>query len=117
MDHQTATDIIACLPRDRTLFHYYRDRYSIGLLRQLARVPLYVTELKRTPFASLAQKPRVKTVLAQLGRDQLTEMHFASHNYDPAQTPFILTLDLWGTDLNRQSRYKQTTRRGYNLLL
>ena len=117
MDHQTAADIIACLPRDRTLFHYYRDRYSIGLLRQLARVPLSVAELKRTPFASLAQKPRVKMVLAQFGRDRLTEMHFALHDYDPAQTPFILTLDLWGSDLKRQARYKQTTRLGYNLVL
>lgn len=117
MDHQTAVEVVACLPRHRTLFYYYRDRYSIGLLQQLAHRPISVAELKRTPFASLAQKPRVKTVLATLGSERFTAAQIALHDYDPEQTPFILTLGLWGSDHARDWRYKQTSRRGYNLVL
>lgn len=117
MDHQTAADVIACLPHERTLFHYYRDRYSIGLLRHLARSPLSVAELKRSPFASLAQKPRVKQVLAKLGGDMLAEPQLALYDYDPAQTPFVLTLGTWGSEHAQHWRHKQTSRRGYNLVL
>lgn len=119
MDHQTAAEVIACLPRDRTLYYYYRDRYSIGLLRQLARAdsPLTVAELKKSTFAPLAQKPRVKAVLANLGNDRLNEAQLALHDYDPAQTPFVLTLGTWGSEHARRWRWKQVSRRGYNLVL
>lgn len=117
MDHHTAAEILACLSHNRTLFHYYRDRYSIGLLRHAARTPITVTELKRTPFAALVQKPRVKSVLAQLGGTHLHETQIALHDYDPAQTPFVLTLATWGSENAQAGRYKQTSRRGYNLVL
>ena len=117
MDRHTADEVLACLSHNRTLFHYYRDRYSIGLLRQLSRTPTTVAALKRTPFASLAQKPRVKSILAQLGGEHLHEAQLALHDYDPEQTPFVLTLDTWGSDHAQHWRYKQTSRRGYNLVL
>jgi len=117
MDRHTAAEVIACLSHNRTLFHYYRDRYSIGLLRQLARTPTTIAALKRTPFAALAQKPRVKAILAQLGGDRLHEPQLALHDYDPDQIPFVLTLDVWGSDRAADWRYKQTSRRGYNLVL
>lgn len=117
MDHHTAAEVIACLPHERTLFHYYRDRYGIGLLRHLARAPLPVAELKRSPFASLAQKPRVKEVLAKLGGEPLSEPLLALHDHDSAQTAFVLTLGTWGSSHERRWRYKQTSRRGYNLVL
>ena len=37
MDYESAQEVIACLGDERKIFHYYRDRYSLGLLRQLAR--------------------------------------------------------------------------------
>lgn len=117
MDHHTAAEVIACLPHERTLYHYYRDRYGIGLLRHLARAPLSVAELKRSPFASLTQKPRVKEVLAKLGGDLLAEPQLALHDYDPGQSTFVLTLGTWGSSHERRWRYKQTSRRGYNLVL
>ena len=90
---------------------------GIGLLRHLARAPLTVAELKRSPFASLAQKPRVKEVLAKLGGDMLAEPQLALHDYDPGQTPFVLTLGTWGSEHARYWRHNQTSRRGYNLVL
>lgn len=117
MDHRTAAEVLACLSHNRTLFHYYRDRYSIGLLRQLSRTPTTVAALKRTVFAPLAQKPRVKAVLAQLGGEYLHEAQLALHDYDSEQTPFVLTLDTWGSEHRQDWRYKQLSRRGYNLVL
>lgn len=117
MDRRTADDILACLPRDRTLFYYYRDRYSIGLLRQLSRTPTTLAALKQTPFAALTHKPRIKALLATLGKRPLQETHFALHDYDPEQMHFVLTLGSWGSDHVRDWRYQQTSRRGYNLVL
>lgn len=121
MDHQTATEVIACLPHDRTLFHYYRDRYAVGLLRQFAcgrpDSPPSIAELKLSPFAQLARKPRVKDVLANLGGDRLDANWLALFDYDPGQIPFVLTLGLWGTESGTHWRRKQISRRGFNLVL
>lgn len=118
MDRQTADEVVACLVGERTLFHYYRDRYSIGLLRHLSRQQaLSVAALKQTPYAQLLQKPRVKSVLADMGGRQLDEFHLAGHDYDANQEAFVLTLDTWGSDRRRDRRWKQTSRRGYNLVL
>ena len=57
MDRQTADEVVACLVGERTLYHYYRDRYSIGLLRHLSRrQPLSIAALKQSPYAPLLQK-------------------------------------------------------------
>lgn len=118
MDRQTADEVVACLVGERTLYPYYRDRYSIGLLRYLSRQgPLSVQDLKQSPYAQLLQKPRVKSVLADMGGRQLDEFHLASHDYDANQEAFVLTLDTWGSDRRRDHRWKQTSRRGYNLVL
>ena len=81
MDHHVATEILACLQGERTVFPYYRDRYGIGLLRQLSRQPnrqsshpgrpghgLNVAELKQSRYVPLLQKPRIRTVLSGLGQ-------------------------------------------------
>jgi hypothetical protein len=118
MDRQTADEVVACLVGERTLFHYYRDRYSIGLLRHLSRQQaLSVADLKQSSYAQLLQKPRVKSVLADMGGRQLEEFHLASHDYDANQEAFVLTLDTWGSERGSDRRRKQTSRRGYNLVL
>ncbi len=118
MDRQTADEVVACLVGERTLFYYYRDRYSIGLLRHLSRQgPLSVQNLKQSPYAPLLQKPRVKGVLADMGGRQLDEFHLVGHDYDANQEAFVLTLDTWGSERGSDRRRKQTSRRGYNLVL
>jgi len=118
MDRQTADEVVACLVGERTLFHYYRDRYSIGLLRHLSRQgPLSVAALKQSPYAALLQKPRIKNVLAEYGGRQLDECLLAGHDYDVAQEAFLLTLDTWGSQRRSDRRQKQTSRPGYNLVL
>lgn len=122
MDRQTADEIIACLQGERTLYPYYRDRYGIGLLRNLCRHavgnrPLSVAALKKSPYAPLLQKPRVKNTLAGLGHDALHEPYLALHDHDPAQENFVLTLGTWGDDRRCERRYRQTSRPGHNLVL
>lgn len=118
MDRQTADEVVACLVGERTLFHYYRDRYSLGLLRHLSRQgPLSVAALKQSPYAPLLHKPRIKHVLAELGGKQVDEFQLARHDYDADQDAFVLTLDTWGSERRSERRRKQTSRLGYNLVL
>lgn len=122
MDHHSIEEIIACLRGERTVYPYYRDRYSIGLLRQLSRhgrraEPLSVASLKKSPYAPLLQKPRVKAALAQLGHDPIDDLFLAAHDHDPAQEYFVLTLDTWGSERRPGWRYRQTSRPGLNLVL
>lgn len=118
MDRQTANEVVACLVGERTLFHYYRDRYSIGLLRHLSRQQaLSVAALKQSAYAPLLQKPRIKNVLADIGGKTLDECHLAGHDYDADQDAFVLTLDTWGSERRSEQRWKQTSRPGYNLVL
>lgn len=118
MDRQTADEVVACLVGERTLYHYYRDRYSIGLLRHLSRQqPLSVAALRQSLYAPLLQKPRVKNALADMGSKQIDDFQLARHDYDADQNAFVLTLDTWGSERNSERRWKQTSRPGYNLVL
>lgn len=118
MDRQTADEVVACLVGERTLYPYYRDRYSLGLLRHLSRQgPLSVAALKQSPYAPLLQKPRIKHVLAELGGKQVDAFQLARHDYDADQDAFVLTLDTWGSRRRSERRQKQTSRPGYNLVL
>ena len=118
MDRQTADEVVACLSGERTLYHYYRDRYSLGLLRHLSRQrPISVATLKQSPYAPLLQKPRIKNILADLGGKHLDEFHLARHDYDADQNAFVLTLGTWGSERHSEQRWKQTSRPGYNLVL
>lgn len=123
MDHQLAQEVIACLPDERNVFYYYRDRYSIGLLRYLSRNAkqgLSIAELKKSNYAALLRKPRVRTVMANFGKIPLTEEDWFYHDYDEQQEVFVLTLGLWGDEegSSRNSRrWQQTSRSGCNLVL
>ncbi|HRE17914.1 MAG TPA: hypothetical protein PLW86_12760 [Rhodocyclaceae bacterium] len=122
MDHHAIDEIFACLKGERTVYSYYRDRYSIGLLRHLARQrrqgeALNVATLKKSPYAPLLQKPRVKSALATLGHEAIDEGFLAAHDHDPNQEYFVLTLDTWGSERRKNWRYRQTSRLGQNLVL
>jgi len=117
MNIDTINEVIACLSKERTLFHYYKDRYSIGLLQQyVAKKPAKISELKQSALAKLTEKPRVKNVLANLGKQPLDQAFLKMHDYDEAQQAYTLSLSHWGSDKG-DWRYEQVSRRGYNLVL
>ncbi len=106
-------EIIACLPRGRTCFHYFADRYALLLLAWVCGAGRPVRELRAGPFAPLLNKPLVREALAPAGQGLARAEHFAWHWRAPAQT-FLLTLDCWNAD---HSRYNQTSRGDANLVL
>lgn len=94
MDKLIAREIIECLPRGRTLFPYFRDRYAFALLAHAAGEGISVAKLKRGSFGSLLAKPRVKEYLGLLGTSRLCRKHFEQAWFEPAKT-FLLTLGAW----------------------
>jgi hypothetical protein len=120
MQRQLADEIIACLQGERTVYSYYRDRYGIGLLRHHCRqqpgrrVP--VAALRRSAYAGLLEKPRIRTILAGCGH-ALDDAALAASDYDAEQSAFVLTLSTWGEERRGRWRYQQTSRPGVNLVL
>ncbi|GAA5484683.1 hypothetical protein [Haloferula sargassicola] len=72
MLYEELEELRACLPAGRTLFHYGKDWYAIQLLRLTLRQPMAVADLKRSCFAALLDKPRVRHWLGSLGKPVLT---------------------------------------------
>lgn len=114
MNISEAMEIIDCLPRGRTRFYYFKDRYALLLLSLAARhAALTKSELRRSRFAQLLDKPLVKSALGGCGKDRLSSTVFEAHWPDSYEC-YLLTLDVWGS---RYPRWDQTTRRGHNLVL
>ncbi|MEM7220757.1 MAG: hypothetical protein AAF515_20510 [Pseudomonadota bacterium] len=112
---QEVEEIIACLPAERTIFHYYRDRYAFALLaRACARYPS-VRALRASPFRALLEKPIVRAHLATTGAASPFDFGVDSYWPSDGHENYTLTLSGWGS--NHQWRDNQTSRRGYNLVL
>ncbi len=121
MERQIADEVIAALEGDRTLFHYYRDRYSLGLLRYMLQKQgneqLSSANIKQSPYAPLLQKTRVKNLFSATGGKALNAFSLAQHDYDSQQEAFILTLGLWGSERKSEKHWRQISRSGFNLVL
>ena len=113
MKKENIQEIILCLPNDRTLFHYHKDRYALWLLANHVGNGLPVHQIKQSRYARLLNKPIVKQLIATRGQGKLSAEDFAYHWSEPSTT-FMLTLDSWG---GRCQSYDQTTRGDYNLVL
>lgn len=113
MDKKQLDEIIDCLPKERTLFHYFKGRYALMLLQSVVGEGRAVSELKQSGFASLLDKPEVKQVLAQAGQGVISA-RFLDEYWLGETYAFVLTLGRWG---GGQHRWAQTSRRGYNLVL
>jgi len=113
MDKLLVEEVIECLPDNRTLFHYFKDRYVWMLLSSQVEKGKTVRELKQGPFKALIDKPMVKEQLAALGGSKLTNKWLSGLWADELY-PFVLTLSEWGGQSNV---WQQTCRNGYNLVL
>ncbi|GHD60584.1 hypothetical protein [Jeongeupia chitinilytica] len=109
MNARLVDEIVACLPQGRTCFNYYPERYAWLLLRHAVGEGATVGALKRSPFAGLLQKPRVKQWLARLGSDRIRPGDLIVTDGDAEQLAFTLTLSQW--------QGAQTTRNDANLVL
>lgn len=113
MKKEILDEVIACLPEERTLFHYFKGQYALILLAYTAKEQNSVRDIKHSPFQHLLNQPAVKTLLANHGNGNITQDLFSYVWNEHSQT-FVLTVDKWGN--NNNWRY-QTTRKGCNLVL
>jgi len=116
MDASLLESIIDVLPRGRTVFYYYKDRYALLLLEYVVRAGCRVADLKQGDFAGLLKKPMVQDVLARCpgGRIERRDLQVAW----PRETfGYRLTLSRWPRAEKWRRNWHQTTRRGVNLVL
>ena len=113
MKKEMLDEVIACLPQERTLFHYFKGQYAFHMLSYAVERWSSVSAVKQSPFRSLLNQPDVKSLLAQQGNGTLTPEIF-KYGWKDSSQPFVLTIDKWGN--NNNWRY-QTTRKGCNLVL
>ena len=107
-------EVIACLPKGRTLFRYTKDDYAFRLLRRAAESDAHLEALRAGPFGKLLQKPAVKDAMAKGSSAQWFGPQFGACR--EGQQTYRLSLDEWGDD-DDDWDWRQTTRRGKSLVL
>lgn len=113
MKKEEIDEIIACLPSERTLFYYFKERYALMLLAWFAGSGMKISAIKKSPYAKLLDKPAVRDVLAQSGSMMLNDELL--HSYWPERSEcYRLTLGSWG---GGHLSWSQTSRKGYSLVL
>jgi len=106
-------EVIDCLPKERTLFHYFKDRYALMLLAYVSGEGKSISEIKRSPYGGLLNKPLINALLKRQGNGELSAYDLSSA-WPKNTYPFLLTVGVWG---GRERWWYQTTRGGHNLVL
>ena len=113
MKRKLIDEVIACLPEDRTLFHYFKGEYAFKLLSFATEKRHTVSALKKSAYHRLLTQPDIKSLLSTEGSGELSPDIF-KHAWKESSETFVLTLDRW-CDKDRWSN--QLTRHGGNLVL
>lgn len=116
MNETEVQTIIDCLPKGKTKFYYFKDRYAQMLLSYYAGSGLAVSRIKKTNFGKLLNNSLIKSLMTKAGDGLLTSTLLNSvwpRHYEC----YLLTLGQWGSKSKRYRYYDQTTRSGYNLVL
>ena len=116
MQRSELEEIIACLPRGKTLYQYFPDRQALWLLARAAGNGARIADLRRGEQAGLLGRPGVRAIIAAKGDGILTAADLDAAWPRRWQT-YRLTLGRWGSDSRRDAAYLQTSRPGWNLVL
>jgi hypothetical protein len=117
MTPQAANEIIECLPRGKTPFRYFPNRYALMLLEYFVKQGKPVREIKTSPFSRLLGRGPVKDIVASLGDGMLSADRLAAA-WPREHECYLLTLGKWGGKPPKWWRsYYQTSRGGVNLVL
>jgi hypothetical protein len=118
MDQRTAEGVIACLPRGKTPYYYFKDHYAQQLLGYALDRPRTIAELRSSRFGKLLSRPLLKPLIAQKGSGWLDSNDLAGL-WSPDAECYLLTLGQWGSQSGskRDRNYFQTSRPGVNLVL
>lgn len=118
MDKEALEFVRAVLPKGRTIYHHYEDRYAVLLLHNYLKAgPQNVQDLKKSHLASLLRRPLVAEVMSRTGRNWL-ELGDFDQCWPDTLDAYRLTLDSWPSteEIPRRS-WHQVTRHGYSLVL
>lgn len=67
MKQEEIDEIIDCLPKGKTYFHYFAEKYALMLLSWHAREGRPIRQIRQSNFARLLDKKAVRSVLPTLG--------------------------------------------------
>jgi len=113
MKAELLKEVIACLPKERTVFHYTRDDYALMLLARYVGNGKTMREVRQTKFGGLLNKATIRRILADEGSGMLSSTVF-DYAYVEGRKPFLLTTGSWNEE---KSSYNQTSRNEGNLVL
>lgn len=113
MQRAELKEIMRCLPRYRTRFYYFKDRYALLLLNLAVNGETSKKELRTSRFAKLLDKSVVRATLAQCRGRALSGQDFAAY-WPTRYECYFLSLSVWGS---KSRSWSQTSRKGYNLVL
>lgn len=83
-------EVIACLPKERTVFHYTRDDYALMLLARYIGNGKPMREVRQSKFGGLLNKAAIRKILANEGSGMLSSAVF-DYAYVDGRKPFLLT--------------------------
>lgn len=108
-----AKEIIQCLPKGKSRFYYFKDRYALLLLSLFIQGETSKSALKRSSLSKLLDKDVVKRAIKQSSCSALSAETF--NGLWPARYEcYFLTLGVWGS---KYDHWTQTSRPGFNLVL
>lgn len=113
MNKNLTKEIIHCLPKERSLYPYYKDYYALQLLEYFAGNGVKISQLKQSRFAKLMTKSTVRELLSNCGNGDLLPQHFERFQLNNPEY-FTLTIDSWN---GNEDGWSQTSRKGWNLVL
>lgn len=114
MNPELLSEVIACLPKGRTHYRYFKGAYAPQLLSMLINEEASVRALKTSRLKRLLGHPLVKPVVAQSGNGQLSKVDLDGVWQEPS-LPFLLSVSRWGGKGERD--WYQKSRHGENLVL
>lgn len=114
MNTQLLNEVIACLPKGKTHYRYFKGAYASRILSMLLPEQVNLHQLKKTRFKRLLEHPSVKPIVANCGNGVLERKHITAIWQEPSY-PFLLSVSRWGGKRDRS--WFQTSRFGENLVL
>ncbi len=114
MKQELVDEIIACMPKERTLFRYFKDRYALMLLSYMTEKNINdISDIKKSDFSGLLARPFVKEHLHMMGGGKISK-ELIQYLWPHEVYNFVLTVSKWN---NAKNNGGQTSRRGHNLVL
>ena len=114
MKTELVNEIIACMPKGKTHYHYFKGAYASRLLSMILPEQISVKQFKQSRFKKLLEHQKIKPIVANNG-DGLLKRNELEYVWQQNSKPFLLSLSRWGD--KSHSWYNQVSRAGENLVL